>query len=379
MLFRSVLSDATVNMIPAARLLRAAPTNGGVFATTVWNTESLGDIMYWQTGHGHDNKLVLAPTRDQLVVKYPLDDLKFYPRLDSGSNVIPAWPVVEDYRVRNRQIDVFTNGSLLPGNQNMLTFLTPGRTQVTPVAAANMGAYLGTVPDATTSTFMPYVTIPVLPAAKYIARLQYIFAAVNESVLFNPFVKNGVAPARWAGTSALLFPAKVAEAGANMLHLERVFRATASGANGQDVGTIGFQIFGSSIAYENEPLINMHMLRYSDYGRVGGTFLDTTVSHKYSLFARTDYADVAVSYTLTVIAEDGSTIGTDTQTISNSTVTKFEVNIPSGNKSAWAYLTKTTNDWRDTRVYIYGYGITLNSVSTYLDLLVSDNQDKIYA
>lgn len=380
----SVVELEYENYIPLDMQLNSKPANGGTFTQDLWQQEGLDRIMVWRTGVGALNKLVLAPTRDQLQVFYPMTGLQQHPTTDSTGAAVTNKIIATNYRSYDL-IGYF--GGQMPTGQDVLALLTFVSPYYQNANLSNIRVLLGANfldgRDAAVSLVGSkfYTTIPVLPGAKYITR--YSVSPNQGSAKLYAFatsMSGATHMSQWTGTSAHTGGTSFTqEIGQYNQHTDISWRARPNGANQDDVSSVGFKLFdGGTILFPHLP-INLQNLRYSDYAKVGGVALDTATSHKYTLYARTDVDSVAVSYTLTVIAEDGSTIGTQAQTVSNTAVTKFEVNIPSGNKSAWAYLQKTTDDYLDAKVYIYGFGITDATVADYTDLIVPRDRQKVYA
>lgn len=389
----SLAEDPTLNHIPQDLLDAAQSVNGGIVAFEEGSLYGLERIMTWQSGNGGVNRLILAPSRDQLHVWQVFPQLYRAPDTDAVGGVVtnpfmiyPRWTYGK----------LLANGSgqlLMPLGQDKLTWFIPGNSNVVMAGGGTPQGFMNAWRSKTTdesvgaaSTFA--VTYPVLAGGRYYCRANYFIQDFNVAVTSPTtsgmglgILANHGSPSQWASTSVYTGNNRVVGANNYNRHSDATFRARYSGAGGVDFGAIGFQLYTNTglAVWQDEALVNMHLLRFSDYGKISNVELDTAVSHKYTLFARTDYASVAASWTLTVIAEDGTTIGTHAQSIPVSGVTKFEVNIPSGNASAWGYLTKTTDDYVDTKLFIYGYGITIASPSTYLDLLTENSQDTVFA
>ncbi len=376
--------DATVNIIPADMLINAKSTNGGVFGVESWFTEGLDEIMYWQTGQSFSNRLVLAPSRDQLVVLSPLTNLiSNIDTTDFAGNVSNA----EDLPAFGGRWGLMLQPLGLP----FVTGVNDLKNVISFGATPSGQSYIFHTQMTVGAGFIHSVTFPALAGAKYWAWAEYFLGdtaltwnSAPEASFFSVLNANkgkggAVTASRWQDDSTATLSSLL---GVTPYQAQRSaqFRARAN-AVGTQHNAIGFQVYGrlSQTTIQTEAILSVTVLRYSDYAKVSGVHLDTTISHKYTLFVRTDYDSLPVDWTMTVIAEDGSTIGTTSHTIPTTGVTKFEVNIPSGNKSAWAYLSKNTDDFKDTKLYIYGYGITTSSVSTYTDLLVENTQEKVYA
>lgn len=388
----SVVENSYENEIPAARMLQSKSTNGGVFGTQDWQKEGIQDLMYWQTGSGHDNRLVLAPTRDQLFIQSPVTGIRVHPATDSAGNVFNPNPVTIDIN------DTFSAPFFLtpPGQTKVAKYTLSSpfyQSAASGTAYILWGMYPTDSRDESVTGVSPLwiATFPLLPGGKYKARTEILGGLSSDALRVMMASSDRLRAqssqqrlADWTGTAGSGAPSPTVENSLFNSYVENTFSANIVSPSFTPIpiGVGGFQFYR---AVANPALMQpggvflFSLLRFSDYAKVGGTYLDTSVSHKYTLYARMDTTYPATSYTLTVFAEDGSTIGTDVHTISNLTPTKFEVNIPSGNVSAWAYLQKTTNDYIDNKVFIYSFGITANSVSSYLDLIEANDTEKVYA
>lgn len=383
----SVTAESTPNLIPLGSTIE--PTNGGTVGKKTVVAEGISEVDYWQVGRGHGSKLVFAPSRDQLRVYRATEDIGVYPATDSAGNAtgIQGAVVEAENMVNNRSIDMPTGYTrvlrMLPRTDIPATFVAAGTGQ------AFWGVKRSSNADASVAGIAHDCYFTALADAKYIARLEawrpgsFLSGSITLKPLGNRADGNsGVVPAvdlvGWnVMTAAVPVINTYSTSGGG--NVTTAFEARYASGVYIPTSTLGFKIVSETNQLSPGAFINLCVLRYSDYGRISGTFLDSTISHKYSVFAKLDHDSVSASYTLTVIAEDGSTIGTHAQTLTDSSVTQFEVNIPAGNTSAWAYLTRTTEGVDDAKIYIYGYGVTKAAVTSYLDLLVPNTQEKAFA
>jgi hypothetical protein len=112
--------------------------------------------------------------------------------------------------------------------------------------------------------------------------------------------------------------------------------------------------------------------------------LDTTVTHKYTLYCKINPKQRKRNMTLRVYSGvDGSLIGSHAQLVGY-TLAKFEVSIPTGANSSTVYGILSvdpdflTSDYAMYNIYIYAYGITQASVSSYTELLTPTQQLTLY-
>lgn len=141
---------------------------------------------------------------------------------------------------------------------------------------------------------------------------------------------------------------------------------------------IAFSFYGSpSAANTSFPMGHLGLLQRGklDFPKV---VLDTSITHKYTLYAKTDPQYATNTFTLDVYGVDGTIIATQTQVVGY-TETKFEVTIPTGSNSANPYaIFSDVVGTTQCNIYILAHGITDASVTSASDLIATQTQTTLY-
>lgn len=397
----SVVPEPGVNLLPIEYQGHALPTFGGEFKEINWREDDLTRLMVWETGPGHNNTLVLSPDAAQVTTRNFFEDADTYPK-----NSIAPLPVHRDvYTDRAFTSPVAAGWLVMPrGYRYILQAHLNGLSGITQELLWKLGRDRDTDVSASTPNYVP--KLPVCAGEKYRAYCSYFWPNVTTGVqtlnsvydfstarLLLPYVKRAGAStgvqvaAQWASTAAAV-AVNAAETHNFMVGSGVDFRAVPSGTgynpdglsgNGQPVGAVGFRLLNtpSPAAWGNP--VAFSMLRYSGYARYSGIRLSLTDAHYFTVFLRMQPGYADEDYTLTVIGDDGATIGTQTATITAAGITKLQVALPTGTVSAWGNIKKAVNNYLNSRLLIYGWGISYTAVNSYTDLLERYTMERLHA
>jgi hypothetical protein len=394
----SSVSEPGVNLIPATD---AVTTFGGKFGYINWREGSLERVAYWDTGAGHGNTLVLSPDKDMVLSTNFFDGGDSYPKdsvvpipyhrnvYEDRSTVFPAvagWFVPPTrysyvFQVHNQGLSGVTQEVWWKMRRDRVTDISASQPIYTPLLAVCEGEKY----RAYCSYYWPNVTGD--------GRTMDGGYDYSSARLLYPYVKQvgstgGVAvAARWENTAAAL-SVNAKESSDFMVGSSVDFRAMPSGTgynpdgllgSGKPVGAVGFQLLKTPIPAAWGNPVALNLVRHSGYGLYAGHYLSSADAHKYTVFLKLQPGYADEDFTLTVTGEDGAVIGTQTETITGAAVTKLEITLPAGTVSAWGAVKKATQNYINTRVLIYGWGISYNSVTDPADLLVTYTTERIHA
>lgn len=390
----SVVPEPGVNLLPIEYQGVAVPTFGGEFKTITWREDDRNTVQVWDTGAGHNNTLVLSPDAAQVTTRNFFEDADTYPK-----NSIAPLPIHRDvYSDRTFAAPVAAGWLIMPGGyRQMLQVHLNGLSGITQEVLWKLGRDRDTDLSVPTPNYVP--KLPVCAGEKYQAYCSYYWPNVtgdgrtlnsvydySTAKLLYPYVKfsgvsgsfGGIIPAAQWGSNTAAAAVNAAETHNFMVGSSVDFRAVQS-THGEPRGTVGFRLLNTPVPGAWGNPVAFSMLRYSGYGLYSGIRLSLADSHYYTVFLRMQPGYADESYTLTVTGDDGATIGTQTATISSSGITKLQIALPAGTVSAWGAIKKAVNNYLNSRLLVYGWGISYTAVNSYTDLLEQYTMERLHA
>lgn len=355
----NALYNSTANMIEDMTNVLALD-NSGVASVIDWGFEGLETIILWDLKGIGGGDLLLNPSRGQYVEYNAHDKANVWPELTAASvDTTPSRIFYTEFQPSGPPYSILVSG-YTDEETGVYTSFPVWETRLSPTnIGVNWrllyGAQLFGTKQGDT-IFKAMGILPVLLNTKYRVSANYYESASGSYAIrvHKQFDTLATGIATLASTG-------------NLYH-ELEF-------NSGDAMGVALDFYGNTTAAN----ILVQRIRMLQMGNVEGTPLDTTVTHKYTVYMKIDPKQSTHSVTLNVYGVDGTVIATQTQTVGY-TLTKFEVTIPTGANSnkVWAMLHMPVTSSYMHRVYIYAHGVTVNSVTDVSELLTPVTQTTLY-